>query len=118
MIRRPPRSTRTDSLFPYTTLRRSVLSEHAVAHDADVVRGNQDGGRYRPCLRSPGQCAHAVDRRQQGLPDGRCRHAVSLRILGRRVRSEEHTSELKSLIRSSYAVFSLNKNTYLSLEKH
>src|SRR3546814_2081060 len=74
MIRRPPRSTRADTLFPYTTLFRSL---HVV----------------KPPVRSPA---------------GRERHAIEDRsFVGHR--SEEHTSELQSLMRISYAVFCLKK---------
>src|SRR3546814_3784801 len=84
MIRRPPRSTRTDTLFPYTTLFRS-----GQARAAD-----------RPC-RLP---------RQQVWRLVRC--GAALWHEGRRVdRSEEHTSELQSLMRISYAVFCLKKKT-------
>src|SRR3546814_10351230 len=80
MIRRPPRSTRTDTLFPYTTLFRSI----GIACN------------YAP----PGDCCHAgwVGRRA-------CRQ----------LRSEEHTSELQSLMRISYAVFCLKKKRSKSL---
>src|SRR3546814_5064748 len=80
MIRRPPRSTRTDTLFPYTTLFRSP-------------------DRRRRAARRP----HRADRRDRP----RIRRAV-LRHHPRR-RSEEHTSELQSLMRISYAVFCLKK---------
>src|SRR3546814_9623714 len=78
MIRRPPRSTRTDTLFPYTTLFRSPAARRG---DADRLRGAYRGAaaRYRP---------------RDGRPVGR---------------SEEHTSELQSLMRISYAVFCLKK---------
>src|SRR3546814_2554435 len=79
MIRRPPRSTRTDTLFPYTTLFRSF--DH---QDAQI----------------PVACAIVDD------------HAVppcAARMSGRVARSEEHTSELQSLMRISYAVFCLKK---------
>src|SRR3546814_15401764 len=93
MIRRPPRSTRTDTLFPYTTLFRS----------------------HRPL--SSGDC------RCRCRPDRHARTPIFLR--GRKappgarprlcpcpVRSEEHTSELQSLMRISYAVFCLKKKNY------
>src|SRR3546814_1799523 len=73
MIRRPPRSTRTDTLFPYTTLFRSLRSRAQPRIDRYFARG-------------PGE---------------------------RRQRSEEHTSELQSLMRISYAVFCLKKKTEL-----
>src|SRR3546814_10877377 len=87
MIRRPPRSTRTDTLFPYTTLFRSVqLPPRRI--DADPDRD----------LRSLEPGLHA--RRYQPGPD--------LRFVCHQ-RSEEHTSELQSLMRISYAVFCLKK---------
>src|SRR3546814_13052511 len=79
MIRRPPRSTRTDTLFPYTTLFRSACTR--VADDGQCA------------FRHPTMLVHARDTR-----DGRSRE-----------RSEEHTSELQSLMRISYAVFCLKK---------
>src|SRR3546814_3033577 len=84
MIRRPPRSTRTDTLFPYTTLFRSDLL-HGCLPFLD------DGGR--------------ILRRQQRGHDGQ-RHG---RHQAPQQRSEEHTSELQSLMRISYAVFCLKK---------
>src|SRR3546814_6490322 len=97
MIRRPPRSTRTDTLFPYTTLFRSC-------------------GPLR-------QSRRALELKRVGggllvqTPDERCLDEVALRIVSRRqpdpaemARSEEHTSELQSLMRISYAVFCLKKN--------
>src|SRR3546814_10109444 len=88
MIRRPPRSTRTDTLFPYTTLFRSNPSRtHSI-------------GFYHP------QEEVSIRRLRQ-----RCRDAVE--VFGERGadRSEEHTSELQSLMRTSYAVFCLKKKT-------
>src|SRR3546814_3911990 len=91
MIRRPPRSTRTDTLFPYTTLFRSG--------DALFPRGR--GGRAaRPARRDDPAAGRGGG---AGGPGGRLR----------RRRSEEHTSELQSLMRISYAVFCLNKNNTL-----
>src|SRR3546814_5858585 len=92
MILRPPRSTRTDTLFPYTTLFRSRL-----------VQNRHVGGLQRwrlqrePCPPGPGWL-----------------HPVRQRLAGRNrehlePRSEEHTSELQSLMRISYAVFCLKK---------
>src|SRR3546814_18342402 len=79
MIRRPPRSTRTDTLFPYTTLFRSVEERGA-----------------RPA--------------RAGQPPDLYRRRRNRRARERR-RSEKHTSELQSLMRSSYAVFCLKKQT-------
>src|SRR3546814_9782074 len=97
MIRRPPRSTRTDTLFPYTTLFRS----------ADPPSPGQRIRRLGPGL------GHRLpDRRQpeRAAPvsggGGRARRRAGR---GLRVRSEEHTSELQSLMRISYAVFCLKK---------
>src|SRR3546814_3867235 len=82
MIRRPPRSTRTDALFPYTTLFRS-------RHDrAPPTRGSRSPETGRCDLLDPRESAYAL------------RHLQ---------RSEEHTSELQSLMRISYAVFCLKK---------
>src|SRR3546814_5796264 len=96
MIRRPPRSTRTDTLFPYTTLFRS--------HVAVVLRY------HRPAF---GACVgeHVQIRRQHALRGaGRARRVDDrLDIPGIDRRSEEHTSELQSLMRISYAVFCLKK---------
>src|SRR3546814_5431965 len=95
MIRRPPRSTRTDTLFPYTTLFRSARAEQI--------------GEARP-----GQlAAHAV-----GIVHGvyrgfgPARRRSSVRSARYVRRSEEHTSELQSLMRISYAVFCLKKKKH------
>src|SRR3546814_10982369 len=92
MIRRPPRSTRTDTLVPYTTLFRSRGRRHRVATVLDHVpalpQGPRDGRGETGDLRR----SHGTDCSDRD-----------------RVRSEEHTSELQSLMRSSYAVFCLQK---------
>src|SRR3546814_1309642 len=98
MIRRPPRSTRTDTLFPYTTLFRSARRDR---HRRRLV------GLWRRC-----DCRRREFHHQARLFGGRAgqhgRH--------HRARSEEHTSELQSLMRISYAVFCLKKkNTPTSL---
>src|SRR3546814_1139709 len=83
MIRRPPRSTRTDTLFPYTTLFRSLCT------------GLPDIGAYREIghRNGPGRTLHTDHR------------------------SEEHTSELQSLMRISYAVFCLKKKKTENIER-
>src|SRR3546814_1271559 len=97
MIRRPPRSTRTDTLFPYTTLFRS---DHRGTHRRHRRGGEVHGGE--------------PDHREQHAGAACAAHDRSLR------RSEEHTSELQSLMRISYAVFCLKKkkqNTRVNITK-
>src|SRR3546814_6098927 len=89
MIRRPPRSTRTDTRFPYTTLFRSCYRFSVAGWEA----GHEGGG--PPTRLSP------------AAPCG----GPAVRRTPRKVRSEEHTSELQSLMRISYAVFCLKKKT-------
>src|SRR3546814_6884092 len=93
MIRRTPRSTRTDTLFPYPTPFRSRKSSASCSTAA--VR------RWRPIVRD--NCPPSVNRPPKVLLSG----AASSRL--RLARSEEHTSELQSLMRISYAVFCLKK---------
>src|SRR3546814_4553549 len=98
MIRRPPRSTRTDTLFPYTTLFRSQCFRLGLSNRA----ARQRAARYIQRLLWP---PRLCDRRliQSGRRTG---HRQKPRRLSR---SEEHTSELQSLMRISYAVFCLKK---------
>src|SRR3546814_2439361 len=84
MIRRPPRSTRTDTLFPYTTLFRSKGFE-------------------------AGDASFAIE------PERREAASASRREKGSDSRSEEHTSELQSLMRISYAVFCLKKKKNINI---
>src|SRR3546814_15115898 len=91
MIRRPPRSTRTDTLFPYTTLFRSVRRSCRADCGCRAVR--QGSRPSHPSLRRSSPVAR------------RCR----FRAPPPPWRSEEHTSELQSLMRISYAVFCLKK---------
>src|SRR3546814_1139691 len=103
MIRRPPRSTRTDTLFPYTTLFRSC---RRLGYPAPAAYPNEPGmrddtrdARHRlraetaGCLSGSREPSRTDDRGRPGCPG----------------RSEEHTSELQSLMRISYAVFCLKK---------
>src|SRR3546814_1045557 len=92
MILRPPRSTRTDTLFPYPTLFRSA---------------GPDGARRRR-VRPRGAAAAEADP-PRGAEPHRHRRPARHRGRGRAARSEEHTSELQSLMRISYAVFCLKK---------
>src|SRR3546814_20172900 len=101
MIRRPPRSTRTDTLFPYTTLFRS---DRAIA---DLVMADTSGMRQRYA----GDIGVGLVADHQPLVLVIERHAVGRQRQGvTQVRSEEHTSELQSLMRISYAVFCLKTN--------
>src|SRR3546814_5451127 len=99
MIRRPPRSTRTDTLFPYTTLFRSpACLLHRRAYGGTAVSIISPSAKADFSLYGP-------DRKQEA---------------GRRemsIRSEEHTSELQSLMRISYAVFCLKKKKTMEKNK-
>src|SRR3546814_3500292 len=100
MIRRPPRSTRTDTLFPYTTLVRSV---------GHVERlGAARGDPLRAAAEQQDEQADEEENLEQPPPFLACapRRPTGPRGGGR---SEEHTSELQSLMRISYAVFCLKK---------
>src|SRR3546814_3412244 len=149
MIRRPPRSTRTDNLFPYTTLFRSIgsgwvdartwpglsSSDDDARSDPDPLAG-LDADRRRlaaqqfagalalPRVRGVAQDRSGVagrtsrrrlepDRSPRTMCDGRLRRIVGLSgVMDLRSRSEEHTSELQSLVRISYAVFCLTKKKH------
>src|SRR3546814_3477417 len=114
MIRRPPRSTRTDTLFPYTTLFRSKPISTGLASLDYVLHGGLHLGlltgifaRYKHGKTLlTATIAHNLER--QGIPT----QVITLeRREGDLERSEEHTSELQSLMRISYAVFCLKKKT-------
>src|SRR3546814_4622365 len=101
MIRRPPRSTRTDTLFPYTTLFRSPIT------------GRSTDDRTLPSL--PRWCSRKAARPG---PETTISHLASVLAhfaipgaIRSKSRSEDHTSELQSLMRISYAVFCLKKKT-------
>src|SRR3546814_9478216 len=120
MIRRPPRSTRTDTLFPYTTLFRSHEEKQeipcfrffthkfafarAIGHGASLCVGTDLASR---AVRSCNFGSDGLYRSGIGARDG---------INGRR--SEEHTSELQSLMRISYAVFCLKKKKTRMIRSH
>src|SRR3546814_10046570 len=99
MIRRPPRSTRTDTLFPYTTLFRSRQGLGTRVRDG--VRADAQSSAQRQYRLS----AHE-DREGRNLDRHHEPHPGQSRLYAR---SEEHTSELQSLMRISYAVFCLKK---------
>src|SRR3546814_6083580 len=103
MIRRPPRSTRTDTLFPYTTLFRSPGAVRAIEI---ILRPVPSDRRHRLC-HPPAVAGQRAELLIDALDQfGRRRRAA---IGNRLQRSEEHTSELQSLMRISYAVFCLKK---------
>src|SRR3546814_10367372 len=117
MVRRPPRSTRTDTLCPYTTLFRSLLRRGGKRHDETTHSRAMQGGRGR---------ARNLHDHQIGLASSRNESDCgSLAVTGGNIlpghimatddgllRSEEHTSELQTLMRSTYDVFCLKKNTH------
>src|SRR3546814_9061893 len=117
MIRRPPRSTRTDTVFPYPSLFRSGLVGDALGAGVDERR--LAALSPRPGL-GPGR--HQAPAHPEEMPLGggvadHRRHRLAGRDVVARLeirqleRSEEHTSELQSLMRISYAVFCLKKKT-------
>src|SRR3546814_1633991 len=110
MIRRPPRSTRTDTLFPYTTLFRSE----------GLADWNACGWGDRPCsvvwqsgsaeaISISGTCRIGDHAGQNGKEVATRSDCAVAHLVKKDDRSEEHTSELQSLMRISYAVFCLKK---------
>src|SRR3546814_7093888 len=112
MRRPPPRSTRTDTLCPYPTLFRSfehvgVRAEFDHAHAA--ARGRDQCGAEHRVHQAPADLlARGTGAELRGR-HAQLRGAVLVHARGRAIRSEEHTSELQSLMRTSYAVFCLKK---------
>src|SRR3546814_1176353 len=102
MIRRPPRSTRSDTLFPYTTLFRSGLG------GGDPVR---TPGQYVQNIQKVPRAFQAIEVPVIAAVNGPAIGAGCDLACMADIRSEEHTSELQSLMRISYAVFSLHKKT-------
>src|SRR3546814_7923909 len=119
MLRRPPNSTRTDTIFPYTTLFRSLARGcRPPGCDAGGREADEGGGALaRRALQHDAAAVHLDEVAHQGEAEA----GAELRFVGARVqldegledlfRSEEHTSELQSLMRISYAVFCLQKKT-------
>src|SRR3546814_4246580 len=115
MIRRPPRSTRTDTLFPYTTLFRSV------SHTTSPTRPLRT--MIQGIVRRFSKVGWALRLASSSLTSLTTTHGCS--DFSRLIipepwpveRSEEHTSELQSLMRISYAVFCLQKKNYLTICK-
>src|SRR3546814_10900339 len=119
MIRRPPRSTRTDTLFPYTTLFRSDQRLKCLRRSAEISGLILRSAQQSPPLdveRLKGQQPVEPLRRKRIVAAFIMQHAGEQHHGGNTVhtaagRSEEHTSELQSLMRISYAVFCLKKKT-------
>src|SRR3546814_10862984 len=101
-IRRPPRSTLTDTLFPYTTrfLSSAVMLMSAAAEKLGLADEDPDESPHRDLDEA---------RRHREPPRGRAGATAGRGRRPRSRRSEEHTSELQSLMRNSYAVFCLKK---------
>src|SRR3546814_10533808 len=136
MIRRPPISTRTDILFPYTTLFRSVLAMHAI-WDSWMTGAKLDfhGDFYTHTLITPffnpgphdyghprvflaGVGPRMTEVAGEVCDGFFCHGFTTEKYLREVTRSEEHTSELQSLMRISYAVFCLKKKTYKHNKQH
>src|SRR3546814_9180149 len=112
MIRRPPTSTRTDTLFPYTTLVRSILVQLPLPGHITAIRVTE---RIRADKDVDGFHPYNIGRLAQ--PERKNSTGVDLNDPGSIAgRSEEHTSELPSLMRISYAVFCLKKKN--NTEQH
>src|SRR3546814_7189127 len=109
MIRRPPRSTRTDTLFPYTTLFRST-SRSSGGDTAETVR-RESSITLQQRLFDGFEAGATVEREMERVESAANRVMENSEVLALDARSEEHTSELQSLMRSSYAVFRLKKQT-------
>src|SRR3546814_8596581 len=121
MIRRPPRSTRTDTLFPYTTLFRSIASNCAAGPDRVCQNSKAKEKVDKSATASQGQNRSGFRRITQqammavAIPGmGSASSGVTTLLV---CRSEEHTSELQSLMRISYAVFCLKKKTKNKTQK-
>src|SRR3546814_2647611 len=129
MIRRPPRSTRTDTLFPYTTLFRSRILRHECRRAAIFAAGRESldqAEHYEECGSPKSDAVERRDKADRQRRSGHqqyreCKHGFSSEPVAQRSpeqsaqrphRSEEHTSELQSLMRISYAVFCLNKKIH------
>src|SRR3546814_1742898 len=110
MIRRPPSSTRTDTLFPYTTLFRSGVAPGEAVGDEELDLA----ARKRLDEKAVRSRQHRTPALQAQPFRNRLRQVLPALWVGKHdadPRSEEHTSELQSLMRISYAVFCLNKKT-------
>src|SRR3546814_1084666 len=120
MIRRPPISTRTDTLFPYTTLVRSAHS-HLGVYPSPGTPSHQDGNEAVAPNTAEVWAEHSVWPQDPKFRLARAGGVTTLMVLpgSANLRSEEHTSELQSLMRISYAVFCLKKkNSQQTISQH
>src|SRR3546814_7336503 len=108
MIRRPPRSTRTDTLFPYTTLFRSLP-------DPTLQIANNEMDRMSGPRRS--MMIYSIEQEVPLWGKRDLKKTIALAEV-ERARSEEHTSELQSLMRTSYAVFCLKTKKIQHIKKN
>src|SRR3546814_7343823 len=118
MLRRPPRSTRTDTLFPYTTLFRSLSGEMLRELRDALWEADDDTSVHAVVLKGAGSCfssGHDLSPDKEERTPGKSYRANRdlddeiWEMTQQQRRSEEHTSELQSLMRISYAVFCLKK---------
>src|SRR3546814_4172064 len=126
MIRRPPKSTRTDTLFPYTTLFRSDDEKKRARETGEDAQAVPFLKRFtvfnaQQCENLPEELAVVAPPPLPGLIEPRIEALIAATGIDFRIRSEEHTSELQSLMRTSYAVFCLKKQrqpTNIALRQH
>src|SRR3546814_3189303 len=120
MIRRPPRSTRTDTLFPYTTLFRSMGAALDVFHSAAATLVREANAVSDNPLVFPdtGEVLSGGNFHAEPVAFAADMTAIALAEVGALARSEEHTSELQSLMRISYAVFCLKNKKQTSPLQH
>src|SRR3546814_9456950 len=112
MIRRPPRSTRTDTLFPYTTLFRSSQDRNLGPEAARLQDPEEPQGSLCDAV------GRSVGRSDRGDRASGCDQRRYHPLDHHQGRTEEHTSELQSLMRISYAVFCLKKKKKQTRKKH
>src|SRR3546814_3914283 len=123
MIRRPPRSTRTDPLFPYTTLFRSLVAAGRLPNIEDIglkaagIEAGKRGIEVNDYLRTANRRIYAIGD-VTGLSPFTHTANYHATVVLKNIRSEEHTSELQSLMRISYAVFCLKKKKKHMTSKH
>src|SRR3546814_3236190 len=116
MRRRPPRSTRTDTLFPYTTLFRSRQDAAEEARAAVEHRRHDDAAEDQQDRLDEDDAK--TDQQGEPEPHASLEQFGADKLAANLGRSEEHTSELQSLMRISYAVFFLKKKNKITILKH